>query len=77
MLVWVDHDGVGLRYTGEGTRRLLAEGRGQGEVSPVGRIYVNAEWIGAAQREHFMERIDGAGSGGAQRHHHRANVSLL
>ena len=50
--------------------------RDEREISAVGSIDVNAKWIRAAQREHLMQRIDGAGSGCAQRHHHRADVSL-
>src|SRR5271154_309018 len=63
MLVRVDQNGVGLRHAGKGTRGLVAECRDELEISAVGRIDVNPEWINAAQREHVMQRIDGSGSG--------------
>ena len=47
MLVRINHDGVGLGHAVKGARCLLAKGGDELEISAVGGIEVNAEWISA------------------------------
>ena len=67
MFMGVDDEGVGGGDGVKGAAGGGLEGGGKGEVAAVGCIDVDAEAVGAvAEGEDLVERIDGAGCGGAE-----------
>ena len=65
MLVRVDDDGVGVGDGVEGSAGLGREIGGESEVSTVGGVDVDAEFVFFLELEDAVERVDGADAGGA------------
>ena len=76
MLVGINNNRVGLAdlvVCGAGFLRQIS---GEGKVAAVRRIDVQAEAVLGAQTKNLRQGIDGARSGGSQRGHDAADVSL-
>ena len=65
MLVRVDDDGVGVLNGVEGGASFRGEIGGKGEVTTVGCINMDAEFVFFLELENLIERIDGADGGRA------------
>src|ERR1700679_2950066 len=77
MLVRINNNRFGLLHASEGLCGLVVQSRDQLEISAVRSVDVNAEGVSIAQGQHFVERINRAGSRCTQGHHHGAHVSSL